>query len=286
MKAHLAPIGAVAVVCAAACVWSPSLKMAQAAAVQQGTAVFNSGQVRPPENPAMVAQGKTLYAVNCQACHGLDLRGGDMGGPNLLRSQATLSDQHGENIVPIIQGGRQSQGMPKIGISIEESNAVAAYVRSVIGTIGRQGAPPGEQKVLNIVVGDPARGRAYVETHCQKCHSAEGDLKGIATRIPDAKTLQATWVAGGHSSTFDAAPGNVTAQVTLVGGHVVEGQVVHIDDFLITLKLEDGTSRSFRRDGAIPQVVVHDSLQAHRDMLPVYTDQDIHDVTAYLVTLK
>ncbi len=38
-----------------------------------------------------------------------------MGGPNLLRSQVALSDQDGELIVPIIQGSRQSMGMPAIG---------------------------------------------------------------------------------------------------------------------------------------------------------------------------
>ncbi len=100
------------------------------------------GAVRPPIDPAVEARGKTLYGVNCQGCHGPDLRGGDLGGPNLLRSQVALSDQDGELIVPIIQGARQSMGMPRIGLSVDDAKTVAAYVRSVIETIGVAGVPP------------------------------------------------------------------------------------------------------------------------------------------------
>src|ERR1700738_2981070 len=98
--------------------WSPGLTAASAAGGQsQAPSSFNSGQARMPEDPATVAHGKTLYGIHCQACHGSDLRGGDMGGPNLLRSQVTLIDQHGELIIPIIQGSRQSAGMPAVPMS-------------------------------------------------------------------------------------------------------------------------------------------------------------------------
>src|SRR5882757_8737218 len=75
---------------------------------------FVPGQQRPPGDPAQIARGKTLYGISCTSCHGADLRGGDLGGPNLLRSQVALSDQNGELIVPIIQGSRQNSGMPAI----------------------------------------------------------------------------------------------------------------------------------------------------------------------------
>src|SRR5947209_903775 len=103
---------------------------------------FVPGQQRPPGDPAQIARGKTLYGISCTSCHGADLRGGDLGGPNLLRSQVALSDRDGELIVPIIHGSRQSSGMPAISISPEDAKAVAAYVRSVLETIGRQGTPP------------------------------------------------------------------------------------------------------------------------------------------------
>src|ERR1700682_4582633 len=103
---------------------------------------FVPGQQRPPGDPAQIARGKTLYGISCTVCHGADLRGGDLGGPNLLRSQVALSDRDGELIVPIIQGSRQSAGMPAIPMSPQDGKAVAAYVRSVIETIGKQGMPP------------------------------------------------------------------------------------------------------------------------------------------------
>src|ERR1700693_6508264 len=72
------------------------------------------GQKRAPGDPAQIARGKTIHGISCTSCHGADLRGGDLGGPNLLRSQVALIDQDGELIVPIIQGGLQNCGMPAI----------------------------------------------------------------------------------------------------------------------------------------------------------------------------
>src|ERR1700728_2965866 len=122
--------------------WSPAQTPTPEENPQQPVGGFVPGQKRPPIDPAVIARGKTLYGINCQGCHGPDLRGGDMGGPNLLRSQVALSDQDGELIVPIIQGARQSMGMPRIPLSPEDAKTVAAYVRSVVATIGRAGGPP------------------------------------------------------------------------------------------------------------------------------------------------
>src|SRR5579863_7789829 len=232
------------------------------------------GQKRPPGDPVQIERGKTLYGISCTSCHGADLRGGDLGGPNLLRSQVALSDQDGELIVPIIQGARQAMGMPRIPLSIDDSKTVAAYVRSVLQTIGAAGAPPETQKPLNIVTGNAAEGEAYFNLKCKSCHSPQGDLQGIASRVNNPKALQNLWLAGTvRGATNKAAVATVT--VTLASGAVVEGQLVHIDDFIVTLRLPDGTSRSFRRDGNVPKVLVRDPLRAHKDLLPVYTDKDI-----------
>lgn len=247
---------------------------------------FVPGQVRAPIDPAIVARGKTLYGINCQGCHGPDLRGGDLGGPNLLRSQVALRDQNGELIVPIIQGARQAMGMPKIGLSLDDSNTVAAYVRSVIATIGRAGTPPESRTPPSILTGDASAGEAYFNLKCKNCHSPEGDLRGIASTVSDPKALQNLWVAGHPLGQSRPAKTIATVTITLAAGATVQGQLVHIDDFLVTLKQPDGTTRSFRRNGSVPKVVVHDPLQGHKDLLPVYSDKNIHDVTAYLVTLK
>jgi cytochrome c oxidase cbb3-type subunit 3 len=216
-----------------------------------------------------------------------------MGGPNLLRSQVALSDQDGELIVPIIQGSRQKMGMPAIGLDTPDAKAVAAYVRSVIATIGRQGMPPSIGKEApSILVGNASEGKAYFAVKCSSCHSATGDLQGIATKIQDPKVLQTTWVAGGGreerfmTSAEEPSARAATANITLPSGESVQGRLVHIDEFLVTIERADGTQRTFRRDGEVPKVVVHDPMKIHRDLLSEYTDKDIHDVTAYLVTLK
>jgi cytochrome c oxidase cbb3-type subunit 3 len=249
---------------------------------------FVPGQQRPPGDPAQIARGKALYGVDCTGCHGADLRGGDLGGPNLLRSQLALSDQDGELILPIIQGSRQAQGMPAIEMSREDGMAVAAYVRSIVATIGRQGMPPSVgQEPPSVLVGDVRAGQAYFDTKCNGCHSPTGDLKGIATRIPDPKALQNRWVAGGGGRRAPSVGTHpVTVTITQPSGGIVEGQLVRIDDFLVTIALADATVHTFRRDGGVPKVEVHDPMKAHRDLLSVITDREMHDVTAYLVTLK
>jgi cytochrome c oxidase cbb3-type subunit III len=254
---------------------------------------FVPGQKRAPGDPAQIARGKTLFDINCRGCHGADLRGGDLGGPNLLRSPVALTDQDGELIVPIIHGSRKNMGMPAIGLNDADAKAVAAYVRSVIETIGRQGTPPSNREPPSILVGNASEGKSYFAVKCAGCHSPTGDLQGIASKIPDPKTLQTTWVAGGRGGrrgpAMDAANATAaapTVTVTLPTGENIEGRLMKIDDFIVTVEQADGTVRTFRRNGDTPKVVVRDPVKAHRDLLSQYTDKDIHDVTAYLVTLK
>jgi cytochrome c oxidase cbb3-type subunit 3 len=251
------------------------------------------GQQRPPGDPAQIARGKTLYEVSCRGCHGADLRGGDMGGPNLLRSQVALSDKDGELIVPIIQGSRQNSGMPPIPMSPQDGKAVAAYVRSIIATIGRQGMPPSIGKAApSVLVGDASAGQAYFAAKCAGCHSATGDLAGIGAKFSDPKALQNRWVSGGESGRRFGPVGTpdqrraATVTVKMPSGETLDGRLIRIDDFLVTVGLADGSIRTVHRQGDVPKVEVHDPMQAHRDLLAVYTDKDIHDVTAYLVTLK
>jgi cytochrome c oxidase cbb3-type subunit 3 len=251
---------------------------------------FVPGQNRAAEDPVQVAHGKTLYDVNCRACHGPDLRGGDMGGPNLLRSPVALADKKGELIVPIIHGSRANNGMPPIGISDPDAEAVAAYVRSVMGMIGVQGMPPSQQEVPRekVLVGNAMEGKAFFDVKCASCHSPTGDLQGIGSRITDVKLLQTTWVSGeerkGRRDPSTAPKAKVT--VTPASGGTDGGELIHIDDFLVTLKRDDGSIRSYRRDGNDPKVIISDPMEAHRAMLGEYTDKDVHDVTAYLETFK
>jgi cytochrome c oxidase cbb3-type subunit 3 len=183
--------------------------------------------------------------------------------------------------------------MPAIPVSPEDADALAAYVRSVEETIGRQGTPPSVGvEALDVLVGDAREGKVFFAAKCAACHSPTGDLSGIAAKISDPRVLQNTWVAGGRGGRRTGAAADassrrtVTAAVTLPTGEVLEGRLVRIDDFLVTIALADRSVRTIRRDGDKPKIDIHDPMKAHRDLLSQYTDKDMHDVTAYLVTLK
>ena len=239
--------------------------------------------VRPPGDPAAIERGKGLYGVNCQFCHGADTRGGD-GGPSLLRSALVLADDHGELMAPVMRSGRT--GMPKFTMTDEQIADIAAFVH----TFRAAGYDESRMKPPSIVVGDAKAGEAFFQAKCASCHSASGDLRGLATRIPDSRLLQQTWLMPGTGGGRGAAPvvrvPPTTVVVTLPSGERVEGTLDRIDDFTVSLTTADGTRRSFRTTGNAPQVEIRDPLQPHRELWRTYSDADIHNVTAFLVTLK
>jgi cytochrome c oxidase cbb3-type subunit III len=245
-------------------------------------------QQRPPGDPALIARGNGLYGVHCRVCHGADLRGGDQGGPNLLRSDTVLNDQAGELISPVIVNGQQA--MPPIRVTPEDARAIAEYIHSVTATMRGQGNPPlGPSPVLNVLVGDAAAGAAYFKTQCSSCHSAIGDLQGISSRLPDPTALQNYWISAGGGLARGgrgARSRPMPVTVTIAPGQKVTGTLVRLDDFYVVVELADGTQRTFRRGGDYPVVDVRDPLEPHIKLLTAYTDRDIHNVTAYLVTLK
>ncbi len=238
---------------------------------------------RPPADPAVVERGKALYGVNCNFCHGSDARGGE-GGPNLLRSEMVLNDKNGENIASIVQNGRPDQGMPKFPFNMTQISEIATYIHSF--TVG--GYDVSRMTPPSILVGDAKAGQAYFGSKCASCHSVTGDLKGLATKVPDPKQLQNTFLMPGsvRSAQVPIRVAPTTVTVSLPSGQKVEGRLLRIDDFIVTLLDADNTQRTFRRDGDTPKVEVHDPVEPHKDLLPTYTDKDIHNLTAYLVTLK
>jgi cytochrome c oxidase cbb3-type subunit 3 len=64
----------------------------------------------------------------------------------------------------------------------------------------------------------------------------------------------------------------------------VTGQLAYRDEFTIALTDASGKYRSWST-GRV-KFAVDDPLQGHVELLPRYTDDDVHDVLAYLHTLK
>ena len=246
---------------------------------------------RPKAPQEILDRGKAVYGVNCAFCHGSDAGGGEVG-PNLLRSSVVLSDMAGELIAPLVHGARADLGMPRIEMTDEQISDVASWLHS-LKVASR--TDPNENKI-DIVRGDAKAGEVYFQKTCSSCHSTTGDLKGFASKMPDPKTLQQTWLlpggSGGRFAAFGAPPPTglhvppTTVTVTLPSGQKVEGKLNRIDDFYVGLTLADGSVRGFDRSGNAPKVEIHDPLAPHRELLRHYQDKDIHDLTAYMVTLK
>jgi len=241
-------------------------------------------QQRALPSAEVIAQGETLYQVNCRACHGVDLRGGDQGGPNLLRSGIVLSDINGEVIGQLV-----SQGLGRIpafnNLEGDDIEAVAGYIHPIVATSERQGSIPPVGYDLDILVGDVDDGERYFTQECVTCHSVTGDLMGIFSHIVDDYDLQNRWVAGGQNGRGGPSS-TTTVTVTLPDGDQVSGRLLRYDDFFLSLRTLGGAYRSFTRAGNSPAVEIHDPLTRHKELLAELTDETIHDVTAYLETLK
>jgi cytochrome c oxidase cbb3-type subunit 3 len=247
-------------------------------------------QSRPLASAEILARGKAVYETNCASCHATDFRGNPPQGHSLLHSIIALDDKHGELIAESL-----SQHDAPIVLAGGDPVAVSEYVHSILATVSGQGSPPNrpDGSDLNILVGDAKAGGAYFAKACAGCHSVTGDLKGIAGKYADARALQNGWVQGTSGPIRFGRGGGAGAgnpvTVTMPNGQKFEGKLVRKDDFLVVLTLADGTRKSIARDGDAPKVEVKDPNEAHKKMALAIDDpqdKNLHDITAYLATLK
>jgi cytochrome c oxidase cbb3-type subunit 3 len=248
--------------------------------------------IRPLAPEDVLIRGKSLYDANCASCHAPDMRGVPGKANNLLRSAVAIDDQHGELI-----GANLSRHNPPVNLPQADVTAASEYIHSILATMGSQGSPPGRNPVglkLNILVGDAHAGQVYFDSHCANCHSVTRELKDIATKYPDPRNLQNAWVAGmpAGASPFGGRAGSGRgghAIVTMANGQKIEGTLVREDDFIVILTLADGTRRVIPIENGSPKVEVADPQAAHKKMVLDMDDaqnKNMHDVTAYLATLK
>ncbi|MEO8076355.1 MAG: c-type cytochrome [Acidobacteriota bacterium] len=268
-----------------------SLTRLSAIAALLMTAVGAAAQP-PPADPAVVARGRQIFTTNCTACHGADARGGAEAAADLTRSAIAAARDGGTELAAFLKVGRPERRMPSFALTDSEVVDLWTFVRSVAPT-GRGGA--GRGMITAIVVGDARAGEAYFNGagRCATCHSPAGDLKGIGTRLPVA-AIQGRLVLprgnGGYPRGFNAppdpneAPRKVT--ITPSSGETVTGTLLWITDFNVTLIDSSGVRRTVARAGDVPRVEIADPLQYHIDHMKQLTDKDMHDLTAYLVTLK
>jgi len=240
-------------------------------------------------DPAAVERGSALLVSQCGFCHGSNARGGPSG-PDLTRSALVQDDEGGRQLGAFLVTGRPDRGMPAFQLAADQVTDLATFLHAAIFLNANRRL----YQVLDILTGDPKAGEAYFAGagKCAACHSAAGDLKGVGAKY-DAVTLQGRLLmprggrGAGPPQPAYLDKNAIKASITLPSRQTVSGVLVRLTDFDVTLyDPETGQMRSWFRNGDLPRVDLVDPLQAHLNMLPVWTDTDMHNMTAYLASLK
>jgi cytochrome c oxidase cbb3-type subunit III len=256
----------------------------------QGRGQASPASVRPAPTGApqtytraQVETGRVRFAAQCGFCHGRDAAGGE-GGTDLTRSALVAADVAGDKIRPLLRSGRPDKGMPAFALSEDDVTAVVAFIHdqraeAASATGGRRAVD-----VADLQTGNAAAGRRYFDAACARCHSPATDLKGVASRYEGLALLQRMLYPGSGGRSAGPAPKPPAVRVTLRDGQVVSGTLAYRDEFTIAITDAGGWRRSW--PAAQVTYTVDDRLQAHVEQLGKYTDGDMHDVLAYLQTLK
>lgn len=235
----------------------------------------------PAPDAAAAARGAKLYASACSFCHGPEARGAE--GPNLVRSTLVLHDEKAELIGPVIHNGRPDRGMPAFPNFTEQQRYdIAEFIHMQVELAANRGT----YKLLNIVTGNAKAGEVYFKGagKCNTCHSVTGDLAHIGSKLDPGDLQQAFLYPSSRGYDFVQPPAQKVT-VTLASGKVLSGTLKHLDDFNVLMYDSAGGFHSIPRTKDV-KVDLEDKLAAHRRLLDQYTDADVHNLTAYLVTLK
>lgn len=229
-----------------------------------------------------VSRGRRLFAQHCSFCHGSNARGTGVA-PDLTQVPMVRQDNgSGEVLASFLKHGIPTSGMPAF------PDLTASQVHHIAKFLHAETLAAAHQVKLSILVGNPAAGKTYFAGHCSSCHSVNGNLKGIATRL-DPMTLQARIVNPRAQGILGAPPPQtIPIEVTVRPQHgaPVSGRLLSESDFYITLITRSGRGCTFLRHGNEPSVEIRDPLKAHMRLMRTISDSDLHNVTAYLESLK
>jgi cytochrome c oxidase cbb3-type subunit 3 len=273
-----------------ACIVIGSACLATVSVSGQGRGQSSPASVRPPQPISVqtypreqIDAGRTRFAAQCGFCHGRDAAGGETG-TDLTRSALVAQDVRGDRLIPMVRAGRPDKGMPPFTLSDADFTAVVAFIhdqhaQAASATGGRRAVD-----ISDLQTGDAAAGQRYFDAACTKCHSAVGDLRGIATRVQGLPLLQRMLYPGAGRTPGGPPLKPPTVTVTPKIGPPVTGNLAYRDEFTIALTDSAGWHRSWPTTQVT--FTIDNPLQAHIDQLAKYSDKDMHDVLAYLHTLK
>ncbi len=231
-----------------------------------------------PTGGAEVAEGKAMFQQKCGFCHGPDATGGE--GPDLLRSSLVSHDLKGNLIGQVVREGRPAKGMPAFDLNDMQIKQIAAFIHNSSKALSSLylSSRSIDYPLERLLVGSATAGKEYFDGagKCSGCHSASGDLSHIASRYKPLD-LQSRLV-------FPKGTEHIITVIPTTGVRV-SGKEVYADAFHVSLRDQNGWIRTFSRQGDI-KIQIDNPLAAHEKLLTQYTDQNIHDLFAYLETLK
>jgi cytochrome c oxidase cbb3-type subunit III len=236
----------------------------------------NPARPTQSETQALVKTGGDLFQQQCAFCHGRDAGGGETG-PDLTASSLVEGDVNGDKISPVIRQGRPAKGMPAFHLGDADLAAIVAFIHYRRDDAA---AHPGARRKVDpsdLQTGNAEAGKRYFEAAggCTGCHSPTGDLAGVARRYVGLKLEQRLLYPRD-------AKAKVT--VTLASGQTLSGTMTYRDEFAIGMVDQDGWYHSWPVSEI--KYKVDDPANAHVELLSKYTDDDIHNLMAYLQTLK
>ncbi len=232
-----------------------------------------SAQAYPP---AQLEAGQSAFQQKCAFCHGKDTGGGE-DGPDLTRSKLVGEDKGGDKIGPVVRAGRPATGMPSFTVSDPELAELVAFIHAERTKAESQNGQRKGVDTADLKTGNFEAGKAYFNGpgKCSTCHSPTGDLAGVAKRNDGLKLMERMLYPRG-------AKGKRT--VTLPSGEKITGEEVYQDEFNVALREPSGRYHSFPANKV--KVSVDSPAEAHVELLPKYTDTDLHNLMAYLLTLQ
>ena len=236
----------------------------------------------PQNYPAeQVKAGEQKFTAQCGFCHGRDTAGGETG-PDLTRSELVAEDLRGDKIGPLVRKGRPDQGMPAFNLNETDLGAVVAFIHDQKTKFESLGGGRRSVDPSDLATGDAATGRRYFDGKggCSGCHSGTGDLAGIATRYQGLALMQRMlYPSGGRP-----APPRPKVTLTLASGQTSVAELVSEDEFSLVVLDPAGARQTYEKSAV--KFKIDDPMSAHFDALGKYTDADMHNVYAYLDTLK
>jgi cytochrome c oxidase cbb3-type subunit III len=268
--------GGIGILAMAAIAQEAPVNRGAATSEQRAAATRSFLGLGPVPDKEAATRGAPLYQQSCAFCHGPQARGAE--GPNLIVSDVVLGDDHGEHLAPFLKKGRPEKGMPAFAnMSDDQLKDISEFLHQQVEAVANRGT----YHLQNILVGDPVKGQAYVATNCMSCHTA-ASFDHIAAKFRSPDLLQRGWVWPNRPANGSLA---ITATVKTAEGTVNSGRVTQISDFRVAVVDGAGVSHVIERGPGV-EVATKDPLAPHETMIMTLKNDDMHNVTAYLETLK